>query len=81
MSNFAPQAVFAPYHFEITENVRGHWVVKETQGPIGGVFRTQKDALRFPLFEVAGDSACVRVLPRTGALADFVLVLVDGCLH
>ena len=56
-------------------------MVKDTQGPIGGVFRTQKDALRFPLFEVAGNSACVGVLPRTGALADFVLVLVDGCLH
>ena len=56
-------------------------LTKDTQGPIHGVFRTQKDALRFALLEVAGDSACVRVLPRTGALADFVLVLVDGCLH
>jgi hypothetical protein len=56
-------------------------LTKDTQGPIRGVFRTQKDALRFALLEVAGDSACVRVLPRTGALADFVLVLVDGCLH
>jgi hypothetical protein len=27
------------------------------------VFRTQKDALRFALFEAAGDSACVRMLP------------------
>jgi len=35
----------------------------------------------FALFEVAGNSACVRVLLRTGALSDFVLVLMDGCLH
>ena len=67
MSNFAPQAVFTPYHFEITENMQGYWVAQDTQGLIGGVFRTQKDALRFALFEVAGNSACVRVLPRTGA--------------
>jgi hypothetical protein len=47
--------------------VQGYWVPKDTQGLIGGVFRTQKDALGFALFEVAGNSACVRVLPRTGA--------------
>jgi hypothetical protein len=66
MSNFAPRAVSTPYHFEITENARGYWVAKDTQGLIGGVFRTQKDALRFALFEAAGNSARVRVLPRTG---------------
>jgi hypothetical protein len=66
MSSFAPQAVFAPHQFEIAENARGYWVAKDKEGLIGGVFRTQKDALRFALFEVAGNSACVRVLPRTG---------------
>ena len=65
MSNFAPRAVFTPRHFEIAENARGYWVAKDKEGLIGGVFRTQKDALRFALFEVAGDSACIRVLPRT----------------
>jgi hypothetical protein len=65
MSNFAPRAVFTPHHFEIAENARGYWVAKDKEGLIGGVFRTRKDALRFALFEVAGDSACVRVLPRT----------------
>ena len=65
MSSFAPQAVFTPHHFEIAENARGYWVAKDKEGLIGGVFRTQKDALRFALFEVAGDSACVRVLPPT----------------
>jgi hypothetical protein len=65
MSQFAPQAASTPHHFEIAENARGYWVAKDKEGLIGGVFRTQKDALRFALFEVAGDSAYVRVLPRT----------------
>ena len=64
MSIFAPQAAFTPHHFEIAEDERGHWVAKDKEGLIGGVFRSRKDALRFALFEVAGDSACVRVLPR-----------------
>jgi len=33
------------------------------RGLIGGVFRTEKDAFRFALFEAGGNSACVRVLP------------------
>ena len=41
-------------------------MAKDKEGLIGGVFRTQKDAVRFALFEVAGNSACVRVVPRTG---------------
>ena len=63
MSSFRPRAVCASHHFEIAEDGRGHWVAKDQQGLIGGVFRTQKDALRFALFEAAGDSALVRVLP------------------
>ena len=65
MSSFAPQAVLTQHHFEIAENARGYWVAKDKEGLIGGVFRTQKDALRFALFEVAGNRAYVRVLPRT----------------
>jgi hypothetical protein len=63
MSTFAPRPVLTPHHFEIVENRRGYWVAQDLEGMIGGVFRTQKDALRFALFEAAGDSACVRVLP------------------
>ena len=62
MSTFAPRPVSMPHHFEIVENGRGYWVAQDREGLIGGVFRTQKDALRFALFEAAGDSACVRVL-------------------
>ena len=63
MSSFAPLPVSTPHHFEIAQNERGYWVAKDKEGLIGGVFRTQKDALRFALFEVGGDSACVQVLP------------------
>ena len=55
-------AVRAPHHFEVAENGRGYWVAEDKEGLIGGVFRTQKDALRFALFEAAGDSACVKVI-------------------
>lgn len=68
MSSFAPQPVLTPHYFEIVQNGRGYWVAKEKEGLIGGVFRTQKDALRFALFEVAGDSTCVRVFPGDGSV-------------
>ena len=63
MSSFAPLPALAPHHFEIVENGRGYWVAKDKEGLIGGVFRTQKDALRFALFEVGGDSSCVQLIP------------------
>ena len=65
MSSFAPYTVFTPRHFEVTENGRGYWVAKDKEGLIGGVFRSQRDALRFALFEVAGDCARVQVLERS----------------
>jgi hypothetical protein len=68
MSSFAPQVALTPHHSEIAENARGHWVAKDKEGLIGGVFRTQKDALPFALFEVAGDCDCVRILPRNSIL-------------
>ena len=46
MSSFAPAAVLTLHHFEVSENGRGYWVAKDKEGLIGGVFRTQKDALR-----------------------------------
>ena len=64
MSSFAPQPILTSRNFEIVENRRGYWVAKDKEGLIGGVFRSQKDALRFALFEVAGDSARVRLLTR-----------------
>jgi len=64
MSTFTPGPVSTPHHFEIAENGQGYWEAQDREGLIGGVFRTQKDALRFALFEAAGDNVCVRVLPR-----------------
>jgi hypothetical protein len=63
MSSIAHLPVSTPHHFEILQNGQGYWVAKDIEGLIGGVFRTEKDALRFALFEVGGDRTCVRVLP------------------
>lgn len=75
MSSFAPLPILRTHHFEIIENGRGYWVARDLEGLIGGVFRTQEDALRFALLEAGGDSACVRVLqgkskPRRAAVID-----------
>jgi hypothetical protein len=72
MFSFAPVAVHTPYHFEVTENGRGYWIAKDKEGLIGGVFRTQKDALRFALFEAGGDSACVQVSSSAQSKTDCV---------
>jgi hypothetical protein len=63
MSSFMPQPIATRYHFDIAQNPRGYWVAKDDGGLIGGVFRSRKDAVRFALFEAAGESAHVRVLP------------------
>jgi|SRR5215467_9456485 hypothetical protein len=67
MSNFAPRLVSTPHHFEIVEDSRGYWVAQDRAGLIGGVFRSRKDALHFALYEVAGDSARVQVIPQAAA--------------
>jgi hypothetical protein len=63
MSSFALLRVSTPHRFEIARNGRGYWVAKDKEGLIGGIFRTQKDALRFASFEVRGDSVYVQILP------------------
>jgi len=68
MSSFAPRPVLTRYHFEIARNPQGYWVAKDEEGLIGGVFCSQRDALRFALFEAGGDSARVRVVPADGTL-------------
>ncbi len=62
MPIFALTFVPARYNFEIAQDKHGLWQVLDKGGLIGGVFLTQRDALRFALFEAAGDDACVRVL-------------------
>src|SRR5260370_17323862 len=82
MSSFEPAAVLTLHHFEVSANGRGYWVAKDKEGMIGGVFRTQKDALRFALFEAAGDSAIaaprcrVRIWTAAMALMDLAATRV-----
>src|SRR3954466_9206964 len=70
MSSFAPAAVLTLHHFEVSGNGRGYWVAEDKEGLVGGVFRTQKDALRFALFETAGDSTCVEVISSAQSKTD-----------
>jgi hypothetical protein len=62
VTEVSPASVSPLHHFEIVQNGRGYWVAKDDDGLTGGIFRTRKDALRFALFEAAGDSARVHVL-------------------
>jgi hypothetical protein len=66
-TTFASKPVHTPYHFEIAQDRRGYWIARDVGGLIGGVFRTKKDAIRFALLEVNGDSAHVHVLPEPAA--------------
>jgi hypothetical protein len=62
MPSFVPHAVPASHHFQVSMNERGYWVAEDREGLVGGVFRTQKDAIRFALDEAAGEKQCVNVL-------------------
>lgn len=45
--------------FVVAQNKRGQWVVRESHGLIEGVFVTQRDAIRFALFESGSRGAVV----------------------
>jgi hypothetical protein len=47
--------------FVVARNARGQWVARERHGLIEGVFLTQRDAVRFALFETGSNSAAVVV--------------------
>jgi hypothetical protein len=47
--------------FEVTENASGLWVAHERRGLTEGVFRTQRDAVRFALFETGNPDSVVVV--------------------
>lgn len=62
MAGLAEPATRRPHDFEIVQDELGHWIARDRDGLVGGVFRTQKDAIRFALFEADGDSARVHIL-------------------
>lgn len=64
MPIFVPQRISSSSDFDIKRSSRGYWIVRDRDGLIGGTFLTSKDALRFALFETAGDSARVHTLPE-----------------
>ena len=47
--------------FVVAQNERGQWVAREHGGLIEGVFLSQREAIRFALFETGSGSAAVVV--------------------
>ena len=47
--------------FVVAQNERGQWVARQNRGMIEGVFLTQREAIRFALFETGSRSAAVTV--------------------
>jgi hypothetical protein len=64
MPGFVAQPVCTPYHFDIRRSRQGCWIARDRGGLAGGTFLTCKEAVRFALFEVGGDSARVHVRPE-----------------
>lgn len=64
--SLAPSAV-RRRSFTVAQNDRGQWVARETHGLIEGVFVTQRDAVRFALFETGSRSAAVIVDDRSSS--------------
>jgi len=58
-----------PLHrsFVVLQNDRGQWVARERGGAIEGVFLSQREAIRFALFETGSRSAAV-ILDDAAAL-------------
>ena len=53
--------------FDVTENAQGLWVAHERHGLVEGVFRTQRDAVRFALFETGNPDSVVVIAGGNGA--------------
>ena len=49
--------------FVVTQNPRGQWIARETHGLIEGVFLSQREAIRFALFEAGNRTSIVVVGP------------------
>jgi hypothetical protein len=70
VESFDPRPAGAPHHFEICCGTRGHWIVRDQAGLVGGVFVTRRDAIRFALGEAAGDPACIHLRAEPPPAAD-----------
>ena len=66
MTNLAECPVREPHDFEIARDESGHWVARDRDGLIGGVFRTRRDAVRFALFEADGDTTRIHIVTADG---------------
>ncbi len=56
-------ALCEPLCFVLGRDHDGHWVVRETHGLCGGVFTSERDAIRYAKFEAAERKVVIRVNP------------------
>ncbi len=59
----APSAAVPRRTFVVRHDANGFWVARDLDGLIEGVFRNQKEAIRFALFETDGRRSAVIVIP------------------
>ncbi|MBV9859595.1 MAG: hypothetical protein JO038_05775 [Alphaproteobacteria bacterium] len=57
MSPFVPHSIRSPCEFDIAPDRSGHWLARDRNGLVGGVFVTREAALHFALFEAGGDAS------------------------
>jgi hypothetical protein len=57
----------SPHHFDIARDSHGLWRVIVRDGPIGGTFRSEKDAVHFAMDEAYGDGRCIHRIVRRPA--------------
>lgn len=59
------------YHrwFVVSQNQRGQWIARETTGLVGGVFRSQRNAVHFVPFETGSPDSATLIAGRQLALA------------
>lgn len=65
-----PPAADRHRRFTVVQNSRGQWVAREGHGMVEGVFRRQRDAVRFALFECGAPGSVVVIAggaPPAGA--------------
>jgi hypothetical protein len=53
--------------FVVAQDDLGHWIAREKQGRVGGIFRSRREAIRFALFETGNRASAVVVDTAAGS--------------
>jgi hypothetical protein len=64
LARFTP-AIDRHRRFVVAQNPRGQWIARERTGLIEGVFRSQRDAVHFALFESGNPDSVIVIAGGT----------------